>query len=298
MRNRNLIAPAVLIAVGVLALLVNLGAIPTDRLYRLADLWPLLLVVLGLVLLINRARFPPNVEMTAAAVVVLLAVVGAAAYVAVGPAIPTSTQHMTASAPVESLKEATLEFDVGATTLHVQGSTSMVQDLFQAQITYSGPQPSVDLDRSTGRVVVRQNSQFGYFGRQSLQIDMQINVAVRWAFVVNSGASMGTYDVPNVDLASIVINTGASTENITLPNPSGTVPVRINGGALTVHLHRPGGSAASVRVSGGAVSLTFDGSTARAVGSVSAGTASAPDRFDVSVNGGACTVTMDASGPA
>jgi hypothetical protein len=72
--------------------------------------------------------------------------------------------------------------------------------------------------------------------------------------------------------------------------------VRINGGALTVHLHRPGGTAAAVRVSGGALSLNFDGEQSSAVGSLSQSTAPASDMFDVRVSGGACTVTMDTSG--
>jgi hypothetical protein len=70
--------------------------------------------------------------------------------------------------------------------------------------------------------------------------------------------------------------------------------VQINGGALTVHLHRLGG-AASVKVSGGAVSLTFDGETSAAVGSVSHSTAPADDMYEVTVDGGGCTVTMDTS---
>lgn len=292
-RNRNVWLPALLITVGVLALLVNLGAIPTDRLYRLADLWPALLIVLGLVLLINRARFPPNVEMTAAALVVLIAVVGAAVYVALGPPIANGNQQVTVYAPAGGLKEATLELDVGATTLNLQGSSSMVNDLMQAQIRFSGPRPSVDFDSSTGRVVVKQDSQFGYFGRQTLQIDMQINVAVRWAIVAHSGASHDRYDLPNVDLASMEIDTGASAEDITLPSPRGTVPIRVNGGALTVQLHRPSGAGASVKVSGGAVSLNFDGRQSSAIGSVEQSAGDGPDIFDVSVNGGTCHVTMD-----
>lgn len=292
-RTRNIVVPALLIAIGVLALLVNVGAIPTDRLYRLADLWPALLIVLGLVLLINRARFPTNVEIAAVAVVVLVAVAGAGAYVALGPAVSTATQHMTVSAPLAGLKEVTLEVDVGASRLHVQGSDSMVSDLFQAQIAYTGPKPSVTLDRSNGRLVVSQNNQLGYFGRRSLEMYVQLNSAPRWRFAIHSGASTDVYDVANIDVASMEVDTGASTEDISLPHPSGTVPIRVNGGALTVMLHRPAGVDASVKVSGGAVSLNFDGQTSSAVGSVGHSSGDGPDILDVAVNGGTCRVTMD-----
>ncbi len=292
-RNRNYILPAVLILIGLLALLVNVGAIPTDRLYRLADLWPLLLIVLGLELLVNRARLPSAVDATASVLIVAVAVAGASLYVALGPAIPQGTHTMTTTIPGGSVQQATLEVDVGGSKLHVQGRTSLEQDLLQAQITYTGPQPSVTFDHDTGRVVVSQNGHFGYFGPASFAMDLQLNVAVRWSFAIHSGASDDTYDLPNIELAALEIDTGASTEDITLPHPNGTVPLKINGGALTVRMHRPTDSAASVKVSGGAVTLNFDGDRTSAIGSVSHSTGSNSDIFEVTVNGGRCDVTMD-----
>ena len=53
-----------------------------------------------------------------------------------------------------------------------------------------------------------------------------------------------------------------------------------------------GDTAARVSVSGGAVSLDFDGQQHRAVGSLNAGSEAA-DMFSIRINGGACTVTMD-----
>ena len=291
--NRALFWPGFLIVVGVFALLVNLQVIPTDRLYRLGDLWPVLLIVAGLLVLVRRSPMPAAAATTAMAVVVVLAVAGAGIYVAVGPAVPGGTHTLTTSEPVGSLKEATLEVNVGSSTLHVQGSTSLVQDLFQARITYSGPPPTISLDPETGRLVIAQSNAFGFFAPRSFQADIQLNTAVRWTFAVHEGASSDTFDLPNVQLAGMEIDTGASTEDLVLPAPTGSVPIRVNGGALTVHLHRPSDAAASVRVSGGAVSLNFDGQTASAVGEVEHSTGPAGDMYDVTVSGGTCTVTMD-----
>src|SRR4029077_13585745 len=76
---RSLFWPAVLILVGVFALLVNGGFVPVERLDRLADLWPLILVVIGLELVVRRSLQGPSAEI-AAVLVVLLAIGGAAAY--------------------------------------------------------------------------------------------------------------------------------------------------------------------------------------------------------------------------
>ncbi len=188
--------------------------------------------------------------------------------------------------------------DVGAATLHVQGSTSMVQDLVQAQITYTSPTPTVTVDRATGRVVIAQRSDFAFLGRRSsIDLLVELNTAIRWHFLTRSGASTDTYDLPNVDVAGIEIDTGGSTETMSLGFPTGFVPVSINGGALTVHLHRDSRSSASVKVSGGAVSLDFDGAQSSGVGSLSHSTGDAADIFQVTVSGGACTVTMDTGTP-
>ena len=116
-----------------------------------------------------------------------------------------------------------------------------------------------------------------------------------WKLASNSGASTDTFKLGAVRVTSIEINTGASREDITLGPPAGTVPITIDGGALTVRLHRPSGAAASVVVSGGAVSLDFDGHQNRGVGNVQESSGSGSDLYRVEVNGGACTVTMDAS---
>src|SRR5713101_4659800 len=104
---RSFFWPGILIVVGVLALLVNSGLVPAERLDRLVDLWPLILIVIGLELVVRRAVKGPTAEI-AAALVVLLAIVGAAAYVALGPAIPTGTQTLDTSAKLGTVDHASV----------------------------------------------------------------------------------------------------------------------------------------------------------------------------------------------
>src|SRR5438045_3706693 len=134
MRSRALFWPGVLILVGAFALLINLNLVPTDRLYLLGDLWPVLLIVLGLVLLVRRSPLPARAATAAVAVILVAALVGAGLYVALAPAIPGGTHQLTAREPAGKITEATLEIDAGASKLHVQGSSSMAEDLVQTQI--------------------------------------------------------------------------------------------------------------------------------------------------------------------
>jgi cell wall-active antibiotic response 4TMS protein YvqF len=290
-RYRSLIWPAVLILLGLVALLVNTNVISADRLYRLGDLWPLLLIVIGLELLVTRMPMSANASALAAALILLVALGASVAYVAVGPSVPTGTQTMDKSAPAGNLDHGSVDISVGGATLRITGA-DLGGDLFRSHIEYSGPAPGVSVERSTGHIEISQSSGFHLFGSQHFTLDLKLSSSVQWTIVVHSGAADDTYDFTKLQLASLEDDTGASREDISLGTPKGNVPVTINGGALTVHLHRPNQTAARVNVSGGAVSLDFDGQQHRAVGSVSAGSEAA-DMFSIRVNGGACTVTMD-----
>src|ERR1700730_3816020 len=154
-RYRSLFWPLALIAIGLIALLVDLNVISADRLYRLADLWPVVLIVIGLELLTRRALHGATADL-AAVLILLIAAVGAVAYVSVGPAIPGGTHTFDTSGQAANLSTASLQVDVGGANMTVLGSGSLGSDLYRAHIEYSGPKPSVTLDKSTGELHISQ----------------------------------------------------------------------------------------------------------------------------------------------
>jgi hypothetical protein len=292
---RSFFWPVVLIVVGLIALLVQLNLISSDRLYRLADLWPLILIVIGAELISRRALKGTAVDV-ATALILLIAAGGAVAYVSLGPAIPGGTHTLDASGQMGNFTTAALRIDVGAATITVQSNISPGTDLYRAHIEYSGPKPEITLDKTTGELRISQEGGFGLFGSRRFVVNLQISPAVPWSINVNSGAATDTLNLSHVNVTSIEINTGSSREDITLGPPTGNVPITINGGALTVHVHRPGGVTVSAKVSGGAVNLTGDGHRSGAIGSTSwqsDGAGNAPDAYRIDVNGGACTVSVD-----
>jgi hypothetical protein len=295
-RYRGFFWPAVLILVGVIALLANAGLISTDRLALLVDLWPLVLIVIGLEIIARRGLQGAAGDV-AAVLIVLIAAGGAIAYVALAPN-PGATHPLDTAADVNGLSHAALELDVGAATITVGSITSTTGELVQRQlytahIEYSGRKPDVSLDRSNGTLHISQGSTGFAFQARHFKLNIQLTSAIPWTITSNGGASTETYKLAAVHVSSMDINTGASREDITLGPPSGAVPITINGGSLTVHIHRPAGAGASVKVSGGAVSLDFDGHQQHAIGSLGDSASAGPDMYRVEVNGGACTVTLD-----
>jgi Domain of unknown function (DUF5668) len=294
---RSFFWPVVLILAGILALLVNAGVISTDRLSLLEDLWPVILIVIGLELLARRALNGTAGEV-AAVLIVLIAAGGAIAYVALAPS-PGATHALESVEKVGTLDHASLEVDVGSAQITIDGAAGD-GELYRAHIEYSGSKPDINLDRSTGKLQISQdNNSFGVFRSRNFVLDIHLNPSLPWSIVGNSGAATDTFKLADINVRSIELNTGASREEITLGKPSGIVPITVNGGALTVHLHRPVGTAASVNVSGGAVNLDADGQQHRGIGNQnwqSAGYSGARDAYRVEINGGACTVGIDTSG--
>jgi hypothetical protein len=293
-RYRSLIFPALLILAGLLALLVNTGAVPADRLILLVNLWPLILIVIGVELIIQRGVKGAAAEAAAAAVIVI-AITAAAAYVAISPN-PTGTNTTDLSAPVGQLHRASLELDFGSATVHI-GAADLGSALYRAHIEFPNPGLDRSFDSATGAVKISQRSGFP-FGFQSghVNANIQLNPAVTWTITENTGASTDTVNIPQLKVSAITINTGASREDLTLGPPSGIVPVEVNGGALTAHLHRPSGTEAAVEVTGGAVSLDADGHQQHGVGDLryqSSGFGGASDGYRLRVSGGSCTVTLD-----
>ncbi|HVS47817.1 MAG TPA: DUF5668 domain-containing protein [Candidatus Dormibacteraeota bacterium] len=297
MRNRSFFWPAILILTGVIALVAETGAISSGRLYRLADLWPVILIVIGLELISRRVLHGLARDL-AAALIVLVAVGGAVAYVAVRGPVSDGTQIMNSSDTVGSLNQATLNVGAGVATMTVEGSSDLGSDLYRAHIEYAGTKPQVSLDRSTGNLRISHNSDIGFFASRRFVLDLQINSTVPWNITADTGSTNDTLKLSAVKVGSISLNTGASRTDITLGRPTGIVRISVNGGAISLRLHRPSGSQAFVHVSGGAVSLSADGRQLRGVGDESwqsNGYDAAADGYQVVVNGGASTVTVDTS---
>jgi hypothetical protein len=87
-----------------------------------------------------------------------------------------------------------------------------------------------------------------------------------------------------------------------LPVPHGIVPTDISGGALAVKLHRPVGTAATAKVSAGALQVRLDAFSTRAgvldTRWESADARLAVDRYELRISGGAIQISLDDSASA
>ena len=297
-RGPGLVLPAILVAVGVVALLGNLGLISTDDLGRLVDLWPLILVVLGIELVL-RGTTSPEVAGRVGIIVVAVAAVAAVVYATLAPAQLAGEHTADYSAPAGALQQARMSLDFGGADISIGLGQPGGPDLYTAHVTYgSGEQPSANFDEAAGAVTIAIHQAGLTFGNHR-RIDVALNPGVTWTLQLSGGAANASINLSGGHLAGIGVSGGASRVTLVAPAPSGTVPMTFDGGANTVTVHRPAASPARVDVSGGASSLQADGRSQAGLGELtwqSDGYASATDRFAITVSGGANRVVVDTAG--
>jgi len=295
-RYRGIAFPILLIGLGLVALLVNVGALSWDQIGRLFDLWPLLLIVIGIELILRRAAAPP-VATGVGALVAIVAVVAALAYVTAGPGFQVGSQAGSASAPLGSAEQGGLTVTGGGLRFSARtGDTG--GDLYRATYEYPpGAQPS--FQNQDGRVAIDfsggNRHLFGSVGRRTL--DVTLNAQVAWTLDLSGGGFSADADLRSGHLKGLSVSGGGISLTARLPAPQGTVPISVSGGGISAELHRPAGVEARVTVSGGGSEIDADGSHRNALAGstewMSAGYGSASDRYDVSAEGGGCHVTID-----
>ena len=116
-------------------------------------------------------------------------------------------------------------------------------------------------------------------------VKVVLNSAVTWSLDLAGGTQLTKVDLRGGKVAGIAVMAGSGTLDMTLPRPSGTLPLLLAGGVSQFLLSLPAGVPAQVTVGGGASSVSLDDQdlTGIAGGTVvtSPGWAGATSRYDI-----------------
>jgi hypothetical protein len=194
--------------------------------------------------------------------------------------------------PLGSITHGRLQFTRGAANVTLRVDSSM-GDLYRAR--FDGPPPEVHAQ--DGAVTIRYPRTFHPFDWRKRAAEVTLNPAIPWQIEFHGGLSRLDADLSVLELGSFEVTGGASGVAVTLPRPSGTVSVRVSGGASDVSIHRPEGVAARIRVGRGVSKLAFDEQGFGAIGGETRlqtnDYGGATDRYDVEVTGGASKLSLD-----
>ncbi|GAA2396248.1 hypothetical protein [Dactylosporangium salmoneum] len=209
-----------------------------------------------------------------------------AAILLTGVLVAVSQHHdPTVTGAVDGRNAATLDLlsGVGAVTVR---AADLGDTLYRIQ------SPRTATAHDTGdRVEVRVDG-------GDASVTVELNRDVRWTLRFTAGSQSNTADLRGLRrLAGVEYVGGVSAIDLALPGPSGTVPVRVDGGASTLRVHAPDEAAVRVRAGGGAGGVSIDGATHSGVTAgatyATGGWDAAADRFDVDAAGGISSITLD-----
>ncbi len=251
----------VLILLGGLFLLDNLGLLPV-RAWSL--FWPLVLIAAGALTLLGVMRRNVRRESVAGEV------------------------------PLQGATRARVRVHHGAGTLRVQAGARpgmLASGSFTGglapRVRREGDLLVADLSPDTDPVAFATPWNWGPGGAYDWDLNLTDAVPLELAF--ETGASESRIDLSGIRATSVTVSTGASSTVLTLPaKPSGTCPVRIEGGAASVEATVPAGVEAFVRSESGLADVHVDRSRFLPVpgGYQSAGYATATDRLEIKVSMG------------
>jgi hypothetical protein len=250
--------PLVIVGAGALLLADNLGYLPAGWWAALGQLWPVLIILLGLDMLLGR-RTPVRVS----AVLGLggLLVVGALTWAAIRASQLPPGEVQTLLQPSRGAErlEVVLEFDAGELNLSaLDPSDHIFEGLAQ-----NGPGETVRqgyaVDEGVGQLTLDQSTHpllapFAAARRASAVWDLRLTPALPIALDVRTGAGRITLDLSGLDLETLTLRAGVGQSAVTFP--LGAATARLTTGVGETTLTVPAGLAARITVQSGLANVS------------------------------------------
>jgi hypothetical protein len=285
---RSLFWPILLIGVGVVWLLGNLGWIPTPSLRLLLRLWPLILIVIGLDIIFGRRSPVIGGLIGLGAVTLVIALLFFAPSLGLEALEPSGElKTLTFSEPLGSATSAriTLDLERYPTTIEALSASDLLID---AELeTYTDVDFSARGDRDKS-VSLEPVTDYGF----NLDWIDTIGSDVRWEIglspdvpidlTVDIGSGSATIDLMYLEISELEIEGGSGSAYLTLPESSSQYSANIDGGSGSFDIEFESGAEVRAEMSVG--SGSFDiviGSSAD---------------LDARIDGGSGSITIDVPG--
>jgi hypothetical protein len=250
-RGGSLVIPILLITLGVLFLLDNLGIAGGIDWGTIWKLWPVLIIALGLEILLGR-----RVSCGGIMLIVIIFIVGAS--LAWWSFVPGSGERTIEqfSWPAEGIERAEANFNIGVGQLYISSQSDMA-DLLRADLELGRDirvdhDLEVDGDVARGWIDTRERSFFlpQIFGGSANDWELLLNQRVRWELGFNSGVGDVEIDLTDLRVTDLRVDAGIGTTEVTMPR-RGTIQARVDGGIGDVRIDIPEGMAARISVDRG-----------------------------------------------
>lgn len=282
-----MIGGVILIALGLVFLLNNLGILPWDIWNVLWRLWPLLLIAIGLDFLLGRdSRYRVSLLVGTLVIGGLLVTFWSARPGGLGGAARVEE----ISENIGDARAARVEISSGVTRLRLN-AMSDTSRLIEGRVSLLAGE---ELERSAGRegdtlvYVLRSRSRGGSFNASNSQgWNLSLSPVIPIDLRVNTGVGESNLDLSGLQLTRLEVNSGVGRAEIRLPG-QGQFEARIDGGVGEIRVTLP--SSLGVRLMAkaglGRVDVPRGMVTVGENTYESEGYAAAQNRVNLEINGG------------
>ena len=266
-RYRSLFWPLVLIGVGVVWLLVNLGVLSVNNLNLLLNLWPLLLVGIGLDLIFGR-RSP-----VVGAVIGVLLVAAVVALLILAPTLNIagpSLQTRQITEPLGNTETANVDLDLSSYSTNIYALSASSTNLFEAEIHYVG-----NLDYSAQGSNGAMNIHLSHSGAfdwwffpnfSGINTQWKIGLSPKAQLNLNINAASGSSDIDltGLNLAKLSIDAASGSTNLRLPTSAQSYTVDYQGASGSADISLPAETTLTLTLHGasGSLSVSLPATTA------------------------------------
>lgn len=221
--------------------------------------WGVILLLVGLLLLLsNLGLVSVNVWSAVWAVVLIILGVGILWGIVFGSG---AAEDAEVAIPLEGAGSARVRVKHGGGRLRVSGGAApdaLLEGTFSSGLDYRARRKGNELN-----VEMSPRDIFYFFtpwnwGREGLGWSFRLNREIPLSLAFETGASETRLDLSDLRVTDLRLETGASSVNVTLPARAGHTRVRVEAGAASVSLHVPPDVAARVRFEGALASVDVD----------------------------------------
>ena len=252
------IAPFLLIILGAVFLLNNLGILPWDIWNNLWKFWPVLLILIGVEFIIGQA-------ISLKTIIILLLIIFIVPLVfAFNPITknPLATDQLKVSEDLGNLTKAKLIIDMPATNLEIR-SGDQAEKLVEGSISYSkaSSTPQVNKEETFGQAILTlaQTSSPGIPFLSSLKNNttLFLNKQIPLELQIKTGAARGKIDLSEVRIDVLELDCKAGDVNLIFGR-SYSSRVKIKSSAANIQIQIPKEIQARIKIDSKVKNLSID----------------------------------------
>jgi hypothetical protein len=255
-RFRSFFWPMILIGVGLVWLLGNLGILRPASIGALISLWPLVLILIGLDILFGR-RSP-----VIGALIGLLAIVAVIGILIAGPALglPTASvgvlQTRTITEPVNGATDANVILDFSSQPVNLH-PVSDPANLLEAQIEYYGSLSYSSTGNPTRQISLSPSGGFAFLlgSDTNARWDIGLNPAIPINLHLGGSSGSEALDLSSLRLTAFFLDQGSGSVTASLPPSPEPYTAEFQGASGSLDLSLPANATLTIRLDGGSGSI-------------------------------------------